>query len=50
MNGVHIILWLVVGNFVYQYFTDASDYSIAIERSYFQIVTYLVLLFMGYIK
>ena len=47
MSGIYIILGLVVGNFVYQYFTGAADYSIAAERSYFQIVTYSVLLFTG---
>ena len=50
MNALYIIIALIIGNFVYQFSMSMPNYSIAIERSYFQLATYLILLFMGHIK
>ena len=50
MNSLYIILALIIGNFVYQYSMGSPDYSVAIERSYFQFSAYLILLLLGQIK
>lgn len=49
MRILPILLGTVAGHFAYQYLGDTPDYSVAFERSYFQIMGVMSLwLYMKY--
>ena len=41
MNKLYLAVAFLVGNFVYQYFGVEPNYAAAIERSYFQVMAML---------
>ena len=46
MNKFIVGLGLILGNFVYQYISGDYNYSVAIERSYFQGLAMLLICYL----
>ena len=41
-----LFVFLTAGNFAYQMLQDVPEYLVAIERSYFQLIAFLVVYFL----